>query len=128
MRTKLTIAFAIALVTLSSCRSTTSPTTRFLTVSTDGSAMTLQNPNAWPVFYFAVDPNFLALLDFVLCSDPSSSCPRVPALGTSRVPYSDIAGYHDGQKDVVIYQWRLERKSDGTYTTTDLRTVTVPLN
>ena len=127
MRTKYALAIALATVTLSSCKSTTSPTGQLLNISTGGSAITLENRNAWPVFYFAVDPGFLALIDFALCTDPASSCPRVPALGTSRVPYSDIAGYHAGQTDVVIWQWRLERDSKGAYTVTELHTITVPL-
>ena len=127
MRRKYALAMALATVTLSSCRSTTSPSGQLLNISTDGSALTLENRNDWPVFYFAVDPGFLALIDFALCNDPASNCPRVPALGSSRVAYGDIAGYHTGEADVVIYQWRLERKADGTYTTTQQRTVTVPL-
>ena len=130
MRRKYALAMALATVTLSSCRSTTAPTSptgQLLNISTDGRAITLENRNAWPVFYFAVDPGFLALIDFALCNDPASSCPRVPALGSSRVAYGDIAGYHTGEADVVIYQWRLERKADGTYTATQLHTVTVPL-
>ena len=127
MGRKYALAMALATVTLSSCRSTTSPSGQLLNISTDGSAITLENRNAWPVFYFAVDPGFLALIDFALCNDPASNCPRVPALGSSRVAYGDIAGYHTGEADVVNYQWRLERKADGTYTTTQQRTVTVPL-
>src|SRR3989440_12091058 len=127
MRRKYALAMALATVTLSSCRSTTSPSGQLLNISTDGSAITLENRNAWPVFYFAVDPGFLALIDFALCNDPASNCPRVPALGSSRVAYGDIAGDHTGEADVVTYQWRLGRKADGTCTTAQLHTVTVPL-
>src|SRR2546423_13599663 len=113
MRRKSALAMALATVTLSSCRSTTSPSGQLLNISTDGRAITLENRNAWPVFYFAVDPGFLALIDFALCNDPASSCLRVPALGSSRVAYGDIAGYHTGEADVVIYQWRFGGEAGG---------------
>src|SRR2546423_8997414 len=127
MRRKYALGMALATVTLSSCRSTTSPSGQLLNISTDGSAITLENRNTWPVFYFAVDPGFLALIDFALCNDPASSCPRVPALGSSRVAYGDIAGYHTGEADVVIYQWRLEGEGNGADTATQLHTATAPL-
>jgi len=126
MRTRCATAIGLLLL-LAACSSTTRPKGQLLDISANGSVITLQNRNEWPVFYLAADPEFLALADFILCSDPASSCPRVPPKGTVRVPYGDIAGFHAGQTHVVVWQWRLERQADGTYSQVGFQAVTVPL-
>lgn len=126
MRTIRLFAVALATLTLVACETPTAPAQR-LTVSTDGSALTLRNPNVWPVFYMAIDPNMLALADFALCTDPASSCPRVAALGTARFPYSEISGYHSGQTQARVIQWRLQRRTSGDYDATDIQSIDVSL-
>jgi hypothetical protein len=120
MRNLRSFAVALATLTLLACEAPTSTASQLLAVSADGTALALRNPNAWPVFYLAVDPNFLALADFALCTNPDSDCPRVPAFGTVRVPYTDIAGNHTGQTTVRVMQWRLQRTASGEYEATDL--------
>lgn len=126
MRTIRLFAVALATLTLVACETPTAPPQR-LTVSSDGGALTLRNPNAWPVFYMAIDANTLALADFALCTDPASSCPRVAAFGTARLPYSDILGYHGGQTQARVIHWRLQRRTSGDYDATDIQSIDVSL-
>ena len=119
MRKLRTVALTIASLTLLGCETPTAPASQLLSVSSDGSAITLTNSNSWPVFYMMVDPNMLALLDFALCTDPA--CPQVAAKSIVHVPYGDIIGYHPGQTAVRLMQWRLRRNSSGTYEATDIK-------
>ncbi|HEY2374983.1 MAG TPA: hypothetical protein VGH98_03315 [Gemmatimonadaceae bacterium] len=133
MRTSRALALALAALTLLACETSTSPVSQRLVVTSDGTALTLTNTNSWPVFYMAVDPNFLAttasgtVADFALCDDPSS-CPRVAAKSSVRVPYSEIAGYHVGQTAVRVTQWRLQRSSSGNYEATDIQSADLDLH
>ncbi len=129
MRKLWALALTIASLTLLACETPTDPASQLLALSSDGSALTLTNPNSWPVFYMAVDPNILAvasgtIADFALCTDPAS-CPRVAAKSSVRVPYAEIAGYHAGQASVQITQWRLRRSSSGDYEATDVQSADV---
>ena len=115
-----TPALIVAALTLLACETPTQPSSQLLTLSSDGTALTLTNRNSWPVFYMVVDPNMLALLDFALCEDPAT-CPRVAAKSSVRVPYTDIIGYHPGQAAVHFTQWRLRQNSSGDYDATDIQ-------
>lgn len=99
---------------LIACSSATEPASTQLRVTSDGSAMMLENPNDWAIFYLAINPNWLALIDIGPCTDPAI-CPHVDAHGTARVPYSSIGGYEAGLKSVTLYQWRVRRRLDGEY-------------
>lgn len=114
-------AFALA------CSSPTGTEPRPLRVVAAANTVTIENPNAWPVFYLVANPQFLALVDFALCEDPSSSCPRVPPRGSVHVAYTDIAGYEPGETEATLMQWRLERQVDGTYRSRDFQTTPLGL-
>ena len=109
------------------CSSPTGTEPRPLRVVAAASTVTMENPNAWPVFYLVANPQFLALVDFALCEDPSSACPRVPPRGTVHVAYADIAGYEPGETEATLMQWRLERQLDGTYRSRDFQATTLGL-
>jgi hypothetical protein len=124
MRYPRTFAVAFAAVALSACETATKTTSLPLAVTADATALTLQNPNAWPVFYLAINPASLA--DYALCMDPTS-CPKVAARGSARVSLAEVAGYQVGMASVQVSQWRLERSLSGDYEATDMRSVTVSL-
>ena len=107
-----------ASLTLLACETPTSPPSQLLTASSDGSALTLTNPNSWPVFYMAMDPYVLAG-DYTLCTDPPA-CPRVAAKSIARVPYTELVGYRTGQTAIHLIQWRIRRSSSGGYEATDV--------
>ena len=119
------LTLTLASLALLGCETPTAPASRPLALSSDGSTLTITNPNSWPVFYMVVDPNILALAsgtiaDFSLCTDPTT-CPRVAAKSSVRVAYAEIVGYHAGQSAVRLTQWRLRRNSGGGYEATDIQ-------
>ena len=127
MRTLRALALTIASLTLLACETPTNPASQLLAISSDGNALTLTNPNSWPVFYMVADPGLLAVAsgvisDFALCTDPPT-CPRVAGKSSVRVPYSHIAGYHAGQAAVRLTQWRIHRGSSGDYEATDIQSL-----
>jgi len=115
-------------VAVLACSSPTGSEPRELRVIAAASTVTMENPNAWPVFYLVVNPNFLALADFALCEDPEANCPRIPPRGTAHVAYTDIAGYEPGETEATLWQWRLERQPDGTYRSKDFKATTIALH
>jgi hypothetical protein len=133
MRNPRVLGLALATLTLLACETPTSPPSQLLHVEADGSALTLKNPNDWPLFYIAANEGFLAasakgvIADFALCTDPSSNCPRVAARATIRVPYAEIVGYYAGLPSVHITQWRVQRRSSGEYAAMDIRSLDAPL-
>ena len=113
-------------VALLACTSPTEP--RQLRVLAAANTVTMENPNAWPVFYLLANPEFLAVVNLAVCEDPSSQCPRVPPRGSVHVAYSDILGYAAGETSATLWQWRLVRQLDGTYRSSDFQTMTVSLH
>ena len=124
---RVTRGLAIGLIVLfAACNATTTPKGQLLSISADGSEITLENHTDRTVYYLAVDPEFLALADFALCNDPST-CKGISPQGTARVAYRDIVGFRDGEKDVVVWQWHLEPNGDGTYRVAEFHATTIPL-
>ena len=133
MRNPRVFALVLGTLMLLACETPTSPPSQLLNVEADGGALTLKNPNDWPVFYLAVNPGYLAasakgvLADFALCTDPSSNCPRVAARASVRVPYAEIVGYYAGLSSVHITQWRVQRHSSGEFVAMDIKYLDAPL-
>ena len=124
MRHPRLLALAFAALAFSACETPTNASSLPLAVTADATALSLSNPNGWPLFYLAINPNSLA--DYALCTDPQS-CPSVAARGSARVPLTDIAGYESGISGVQVTQWRLQRSVSGDYEATDIRSVNVSL-
>jgi hypothetical protein len=122
------LAFGIAASLLVSCRSTTEPKAQRLGISTNDIGLTLDNPNPWPVYYLAINAGSLVVADYALCSNPASSCPRVPPRARVTLPFHDVIGYEPGTTEIVVTQWLLRRLPDGSYEPTNVSStqVTVP--
>ena len=113
---------ALAAGTILGCSSPTSTTSELLSLSSNGSTLTLENPNNWTVFYMALNANQLALFDGAMCDDPSSTCPRVPPRSSISIPYDHIWAYSPGTHITVqVVQWRLEPQLNGRYRTTQVQ-------
>ena len=124
MRHPRILALSFAALAVAACESPTNVSSLPLAVTSDATALTLRNPNGWPVFYLAINPNSLA--EYALCVDPAS-CPSVAARGSARVPLTEIAGYEAGISGVQVTQWRLQRSVAGDYEATDIRYLNVSL-
>ena len=107
------------------CESPTSPSYQPLRPSSNGTEVTLQNPNGVPVYYMLANPGVLVLADFALCVNPS--CPNVPAHGTVHVPYTQIMGYDQSETTATLWQWRLKVSATGTSQQSDFAAADVPL-
>lgn len=107
------------------CNSPTDLHYQPLRPSSNGTEVTLQNPNGVPIYYLLANPGLLALADFALCNGPS--CPNVPAHGTVQVPYAQIAGYDQSEATATLWQWRLRVSATGTSQQSDFGAVDVPL-
>lgn len=82
-----------------------------------------------PLYYFVVERETLALIDWVPCTDPST-CPSVPAGGSTIVTPDHIASWHEGAKEGVVYYWRLVPKdphSGGGFAPDSIRHLVVRL-
>lgn len=110
-----------------SCRDAIAPDSTPLGFTSNGTAVTLTNANGWPMYYMVVDPNTLALLDYVLCTNPASSCPRVPAHGSVQLTYDQILGHSSGSTKAQLIEYRLELTSPGHYEQRDFQTRTFDL-
>ncbi|HEY2853983.1 MAG TPA: hypothetical protein VGJ18_14105 [Gemmatimonadaceae bacterium] len=115
----------VSAVASSACNSPTNPSYQPLRPSSNGTAVTLENPNAVPIYYMLANPEFLALADFAACVSPS--CPNVPAHGAVHVPYTQIAGYEQSESTATLSQWRLTISPSGTNQRSDFGAVDVPL-
>ena len=82
-----------------------------------------------PVYYFVVDRETLALIDWAPCTDPAT-CPSVPARGTTTVTRDRIVGWHESTREVAVYHWRLVPKdphAGGGYAADSVRALIVAL-
>jgi len=107
------------------CNSPTNPSYQPLSPSSNGTVVTLENPNAVPIYYMLANPRFLAVADLATCMNPS--CPNVPAHGAVHVPYTQIAGYDQSESTATLLQWRLTVSHNRTNQQSDFGAVDVPL-
>ena len=110
LRHSLLAAFCLA---LPACRSSVEPAGAPLDFASDNAAITLTNPNPWPVYYTTMDPEFLALYDGIPCPDPTLNCQHVPANGSLRIPFTDIMGFSASSTKVLLWEYRLVPKKSG---------------
>jgi len=102
-----------------------SPSYEPLRVSSNGSQVTLENPNSIPIYYMLANPGFLALADFAPCVSPS--CPNVPARSAVHVPYDEIVGYDAAETMATLWQWRLTIDVSGNNEQSGFGATDVPL-
>jgi len=121
------LAAASLIGTLAACRDATGPRSDVLTVDAGPvpGVLRLQNRTGEPVYYFVVERETLAVIDFLLCTDPS--CPSVPPHGEVKLPYGRITGYHERAKEAVMFHWHLRAKAGGGFVADSVRTLVVRL-
>ena len=66
----------------------------------------LTNPDQEPLYYFAVEREFLARINWAPCA--GESCRAVEPESRKLIRYSSIAGWTDRSQEVVVHWWRAE--------------------
>ena len=69
-------------------------------------ALELTNVSTAPVYYFAADRGWLALVDWAVCDDPAT-CVGIAPSTSKQLAWEDIGGYSATTSEVVVYHWRL---------------------
>jgi hypothetical protein len=123
LRHGLALALGIA---LASCSDPVGVESDILAAEIAGDNLELRNAGEAPVFYFALDRETLAVVDWVICTDPND-CQSVPARSAKLIPVEQVHP-SDGDADILVYHWRLVSGDSPTgYVADSLRTLTVPL-
>ena len=55
--------------------------------------------------YILIDPQTLALIDWMPCATQTPDCLRLPAKGSVLVPFDEIVVGSAASKEVTIYTW-----------------------
>ncbi len=74
-------------------------------VQADGRHLTLVNRTDASAFYFPVERQTAALINWVACVDLTSDCPRVPAHDAVDVEYTLIYGYDRSAQEAIVHWW-----------------------
>ena len=112
----------LCLVSMIACNAPTGP----LGVSAAHPSLQLQNSSATPIYYFAVERESTALIDWAVCTD-APACATVPAHGRTVVPYDQIVGYAPGEREAIVYWWHLEPLGAGQFRADSICVVVVGL-
>jgi len=93
------------LVTALGCGDSTANTEDEFSIHTTGEEVVLSNTTEKPTYYFIVERETAAVLDFATCVE-GPRCKNVAPGSTARIPYRQIAGYKSGRKEAIVYWWR----------------------
>jgi hypothetical protein len=74
-------------------------------IQTTGEEVVLSNATERPTFYFVVERQTAAVLDFATCVE-GPRCKSVPPGTTARIPYRQITGYKPDRKEAIVYWWQ----------------------
>jgi hypothetical protein len=74
-------------------------------IQATGEEVVLSNATEKPTFYFIVERETAAVLDFTTCVK-GPRCKSVAPGTTARIPYRQIAGYKPDRKEAIVYWWR----------------------
>ena len=113
--------------TATACDEPTGPTSDILRAEALAGGLVLQNRSDEPLYYFVYERETAALVLWGPCTRPAQ-CPEVPARGTTVVPYEKIGGYEPGDKEAIVYHWRLRPQGAGTFAVDSIRALVVQLD
>ena len=99
------LALFLLLPVAAACGDSAAPAEDEFTIQTTGEEVVLSNAADKPTFYFIVERQTAALLDFVTCVQ-GADCKSVAPGKTIRIPYRQIAGYKPQRKEALVYWWR----------------------
>ncbi len=111
---------ALALI---ACNAPTGP----LTVNaTRNQSLRLVNNTPEPVYYFVVERDAAALINWAPCTDPAQ-CKTVPPRGARSVPYDEIASYTPSARQAIVYWWHLRSEEADSFRPDSVRASVVDL-
>jgi hypothetical protein len=93
------------LMTALACGDSTATSEDQFTIRTTGEEVVLSNATERPTYYFIVERETAAVLDFATCVE-GPRCQNVAPGGSARIPYRQIAGYRPDRKEAIVYWWR----------------------
>lgn len=126
MRRRLT-ALALAAALAAGCDSPLdSGSAPSFAISTRLGVITLTNGGDEPVYYFLVEREAQAYVDWAPCSQPEP-CNGIAPGTSAKLGYNQIVGYDRGDREAVLTRYRLAHLTDGTYEATDFHLTTIPL-
>jgi hypothetical protein len=99
------ISLMAMLVTTLGCGDSTGITAEEFGIRTTGEEVVLSNGTEKPTYYFIVERETAAVLDFATCVE-GPRCKSVAPGSTARIPYRQIAGYKADRKEAIVYWWR----------------------
>lgn len=127
MRRRLTaLALAAAALTAGCDSPLDSGSEDSFAVSTRPGVITLVNRGDEPVYYFLVEREARAYVDWIPCARPDG-CSGVAPGAALNLGYGQIVGYDRGDREAVLSSYRLERQADGSYEATDFHQTTLRL-
>lgn len=115
------ILTCVAAMVVAACEAPVGP----LVIQTGPSSLLLTNRSDSSLYYFIVERESSALIDWIACESPS--CPRVGSHSAKTIPYSQIAGYSDGEREAILYWWRLVPAAAGGFRFDSIRAMAVGL-
>ncbi|MCU0634684.1 MAG: hypothetical protein MUE41_07415 [Gemmatimonadaceae bacterium] len=82
-----------------------------LEVAISGATLTLRNTTGQVVTYRAIEGQTITLALFPACTVPT--CPSLQPGETRRVPLSEVLGWREGAREVIVPWWRMILGRDG---------------
>ena len=119
MRCLICIGLGAALV---GCNSSFGP----VDAMSQGSALRITNFSDAPIYYFVVERQSAAFVDWGPCTNPST-CTSVAAHGDAQVPFGRIVGYEPGESEAIFYWWRLVPTAGNGFQVDSIRAKVVQL-
>jgi len=91
------------------------------------SALRITNSSAAPIYYFAVERQSAASVDWGPCTNPSTCASVVAAHAVVQVPFSQIVGYEPGEREAILYWWHLIPSPGSGFQVDSIRARVLPL-
>lgn len=84
----------------------------------------MENTNARPIYYFAVERTALALLSWAPCTDPET-CPSIDPRSAVNIPFDEIGFWEPSSEEAVVFWWLLEPDQAGGFRPDSVRSMVV---
>lgn len=108
------------------CSDPTGPRSDILRVDRRPAALEFRNLTAAPVYWMALETEVLPLINYALCTNPTS-CAPLAAHATELVPYNELWCCQGEQRHLTILHYHLVPAPGGGFRPDSVRTIGVQL-